>query len=41
VETEEQHQFVLDAGCHYCQGYLFYRPVEEARFMELVGCKVQ
>lgn len=41
VETEEQHQFVLDTGCHYCQGYLFYRPVEEARFMELVGCKAQ
>ena len=37
VETREQHQFVIDAGCHYGQGFLFYRPMEEERFLSLVG----
>lgn len=39
VETEEQHRFVLDAGCHYCQGFLFYRPMEAEQFLYLMGGK--
>lgn len=39
VETEEQHRFVLDAGCHYGQGFLFYRPMEAERFLYLMGGK--
>ena len=37
VETEEQHRFVLDAGCHYGQGFLFYRPMEAEQFLYLMG----
>ena len=39
VETEEQHRFVLDAGCHYGQGFLFYRPMEAEQFLYLMGGK--
>lgn len=37
VETEEQHRFVLDAGCHYGQGLLFYWPMEAEQFLYLMG----
>lgn len=37
VETEEQHRFVLDAGCHYGQGFLFYWPMEAEQFLYLMG----
>ena len=40
VETEDQHRFVLDAGCQYCQGYLFYRPMECEQFFSLAAEKV-
>ena len=39
VETQEQHQFVIDSGCHYGQGFLFYRPMEAERFFRLMGIK--
>ena len=39
VETEEQHRFVLDVGCHYGQGFLFYRPMEAEQFAYLMGGK--
>ena len=39
VETEQQHRFVLDAGCHYGQGFLFYRPMEAEQFLYLMGGK--
>ena len=39
VETEEQHRFVLEAGCHYGQGFLFYRPMEDRLFIHLMGGK--
>ena len=32
VETTGQHDFLLAHGCHYCQGYLFSRPLPEAQF---------
>ena len=39
VETQEQHRFVLEAGCHYGQGFLFYRPMEAEQFVYLMGGK--
>ncbi|MBR2048944.1 MAG: EAL domain-containing protein [Oscillospiraceae bacterium] len=39
VETEQQHRFVLEAGCHYGQGFLFYRPMETEQFLYLMGGK--
>ena len=39
VETEEQHCFVLEAGCHCGQGFLFYRPMEDRQFIHLMGGK--
>jgi len=35
VETEEQKTFLIDAGCHYLQGYLLGRPtpIEEITFL--------
>lgn len=27
IETQEQHQLLLDAGCDYGQGYLFSKPI--------------
>ena len=32
VETQEQRQFLLDAGCTHFQGYLFGRPVPVGQF---------
>ena len=37
VETEAQHHFVRGVGCHYGQGFRFYRPMEEERFLYLMG----
>lgn len=34
VETEDQRQFLLDAGCSHYQGYLFGRPVPIEKFDE-------
>ena len=39
VETEEQHRFILEAECHYGQGFLFYRPMEDRQFVYLMGGK--
>ena len=39
VETQEQHRFVLETGCHYGQGFLFYRPMEAEQFVYLMGGK--
>lgn len=36
VETEDQRQFVQNVGCHYCQGFLFFRPMEEQQFVQLM-----
>lgn len=37
IETEQQRQLLLDAGCDYGQGYLFSRPLPASRFEELLA----
>lgn len=36
VETQTQYQFLKLAGCHYMQGWLFYKAVDRERLTELV-----
>ncbi len=35
VENRGQLEFLIDAGCHYAQGYLFSEPVQADKFEEL------
>lgn len=35
IETEEQQDAIIDLGCDYMQGYLFSKPVKEAKLFEL------
>lgn len=37
IETEEQARLLLDMGCNYGQGYLFGRPMESARALQLLS----
>ena len=39
VETKEQRVFLIDAGCHAYQGYLFSRPLPVKDFEMLVNSK--
>lgn len=32
IETTEQHALMSKEGCHYCQGYLFSKPLPAAEF---------
>lgn len=36
VQTEEQHELLLRAGCDYVQGFLYSRPVPAAEFQRLM-----
>ncbi len=36
VETKEQHQYLLNNGCHLFQGYLFSRPIPLEEFNQFV-----
>lgn len=36
IETEDHDRFVREAGCHYGQGYLYFRPVSHDRVFELI-----
>ena len=36
VETKEQRQFLVEAGCDMIQGYYFYKPVLEEEFAKLL-----
>jgi diguanylate cyclase (GGDEF)-like protein/PAS domain S-box-containing protein len=36
VESAEQHEFLMEHGCHAFQGYFFSRPVPVERFEEFV-----
>lgn len=37
IETEEQRSFAKEVGCHYGQGYLFYRPMDTAQVFEMMA----
>ncbi|MBE6910846.1 MAG: GGDEF domain-containing protein, partial [Ruminococcaceae bacterium] len=37
VETEEETEFIKELGCHYVQGYHFYRPMPVPDFEKLIG----
>ncbi len=37
VETEEQKEALIQMGCLYAQGYLFYKPMPTAEFKELLS----
>lgn len=36
VETEDQKSFLLQSGCEYAQGFLFYKPMPVEEFDELL-----
>lgn len=36
VETELQEQFLTDMGCHYAQGYYYYRPMPVEEFEKIL-----
>ncbi|MCK5828776.1 MAG: EAL domain-containing protein [Methylococcales bacterium] len=40
IETEEQRQLLLSAGCNYGQGYLFSKPVPAAKFEKMLKDKI-
>ncbi len=40
IETEAEKQFLLDAGCHLMQGYLFSPPVPAGEFEKLLTSPV-
>jgi diguanylate cyclase (GGDEF)-like protein/PAS domain S-box-containing protein len=37
IETQEQMQLLLSAGCDYGQGYFFSRPIPEEEFLQLLS----
>ena len=36
VETDQQHRFLSDCGCHFAQGYLYSRPLPADQLMALL-----
>lgn len=36
IETKDQDSFVREAGCHYGQGFLYFRPVPQDRVFEWI-----
>lgn len=36
IETEEQDRLARDAGCHYGQGFLYFKPLCQDRFYEMM-----
>ncbi len=36
IETEQQHQFLLDQGCHFGQGYWYSRPLDAVAFFNYI-----
>jgi len=37
VETEEQKEALIQMGCLYAQGYLYYKPMPAVEFKELLS----
>lgn len=36
IETEEQNRFARESGCHYGQGFLFFKPVSQDQVFEMM-----
>lgn len=36
IETAEQERFARECGCHYGQGFLFFKPVPQNRVFEMI-----
>lgn len=36
IETQEQSRFAREAGCHYGQGFLFFRPMDTQQVFEMM-----
>lgn len=36
VETQEDHDFLLEIGCHIGQGYYYSRPIDDLSFVEFI-----
>lgn len=36
IETEEQKRFAREAGCHYGQGFLFFKPTDQSKVLEMI-----
>ena len=36
IETEEQDRFVRDAGCHYGQGFMYFKPIAQNQVFEMM-----
>ena len=36
IETEEQSRFAREAGCHYGQGFLFFRPMSTGQVFDMM-----
>ena len=36
IETEAQHRFAREAGCHFGQGFLFFKPISQHQIFEQI-----
>ena len=36
IETEEQNRFAREVGCHYGQGFLYFRPIRQDQLSEMM-----
>ena len=36
IETKEQNDFVRDCGCHYGQGFLYFKPIRQEQVFEMI-----
>ncbi|MBQ8448904.1 MAG: EAL domain-containing protein, partial [Clostridia bacterium] len=36
IETKEQDEFAKSAGCHYGQGYLYFRPISHDQVFDMI-----
>lgn len=42
IETEEQHRLARESGCHYGQGFLFYRPMSPSQTLDMtIKCRIR
>lgn len=36
IETDEQNRFVRETGCHYGQGFLYFKPISQDKVFEMM-----